>query len=459
MTEVTITDQERRLLDLIARGEAVRGADPYTSLWPSTSEPNLVQMTIAEVQRFQAQRVEQGFDSSACGRYQFIQTTLREATNILEVDPLRTRYTADVQDALIIGILKRYRRLNEWLAGDPAWPTDKFMVKLAQEFASMPVPYAMQGANRRVQKGESYYAGDSLNRSNHDPDTLYRELEDIRTGGVGASTTIPVNADGPSGVVPATGTTPRAQVAAAAAGVGVGCSVGGNAGARPIPNRSLLAASGAVYNYKTIDPLDDRYDFRTGEKIKDIGVHGVAPAAASPVINGNIGPALVATTNSGAEPPIQGALDGLSAAQSELNNALTGGLSSAIGAFDSSVLRQVRSLDISEALTGLNLPDLGNLSLPNISNLAPGLASAVSDIQNAATGAIEQAQNSIAAAQGIAAAAQGAAASAQSSIETAFATGFGAGQVDPGLARAVQNTIGASPLSKALPTIRRDGPS
>ena len=43
MAEITITDQERSLLTLIAKGESSAGVDPYTSLWPGTSEPSLVQ--------------------------------------------------------------------------------------------------------------------------------------------------------------------------------------------------------------------------------------------------------------------------------------------------------------------------------------------------------------------------------------------------------------------------------
>lgn len=314
MTEVTITDRDRQILNLVARGEATAGGNPYISLYSNTTLPGVTDNTIAEVLRFQEQRS----NKPAIGRYQFKPNTLRECAGYLGVDPARTRFTPDVQDALILARLKVFRQMDQWYAG--TLPTDRFMIKLAQEFSSMPVPYAMTKPNKtRLQKGESYYSKNNIDRSKVDPgpddpdriqkreagtDTLYQELEDIRTGGTGGSKTIPVNADGPSGALPLEGTTPKAQTINRAAGLGVGAYVGGNAGARPLVSTVLPAATGAVYQYRTIDPLDDRYDFRTGEKIKDLSIHGTAAAAQTPVVNGNIGPARVATTNSGVETPV-----------------------------------------------------------------------------------------------------------------------------------------------------------
>ena len=295
MPLVTISDQERKLLDLIAKGEAVRGRDPYLSLWPSTVEPGIIQLTLDEVQQFQQQRIDAGYASSACGRYQFIKQTLKECIGYLGVDPKTTRFTPVIQDRLIIARLKAVRKMNEWLADDPNWPTHKFMIKLAQEFASMPVPYEIQGQNRVVAKGESYYAGDRLNKSNHDPDAVHRELEDIKNNEPGP----PFVRDDDPAALPPTGVQSRTRVATEASGGGVGAYTGGNAGERPVPRTTLPATGAAVYGYRVIDPLDDRYDFRTGEKVKDILVHGTGAQAGTPVINRNIGPANVSTTNSG----------------------------------------------------------------------------------------------------------------------------------------------------------------
>lgn len=333
MSEFEITDQDQAVLDLIAKGESAAGAEGYTSVYPGKKEPSLIQMTLAEVDRYQSQRISQGVGSSAVGRYQFIQGTLRSAVGILKVDPLRTRYTPQIQDSLILSILKSYRKLDEWKAGN--YPTDKFMIKLAQEFASMPVPYAMQGHKKRpLQKGQSYYAGDGLNKANHDPDTVFRELEDIRTGGKGNVAKIPLGPDGSNGALAAGGTSPKAKVANSASGGGVGSYVGGNPGSRPLPASQLPSSSGTVYQYRLIDPLDDRYDFRTGEKVRDILIHGTGAVASSPVVNGNIGAANVSTTNIGVEPPstntdtvVKPDGNGSTYDEEKINKALSGGQS------------------------------------------------------------------------------------------------------------------------------------
>ena len=177
------------------------------------------------------------------------------------------------------------------------------MIKLSQEFASIPVPYQMQGQSRVVNKGQSYYAGDGLNKAHHDPDSLYQQLNDILNGGTGESTTVDVLPSGPSGALPELGTSPRTQVARSTAGAGVGAVSGqGRPNSQPVSS-STLPGSTTVYVYEVIDPLDDRYDFRTGKKVKDILVHGTSAAAATPHVEQNIGAAGVAGTNIGVAPP------------------------------------------------------------------------------------------------------------------------------------------------------------
>jgi len=300
MSEITITAQQIALLALISKGESLKGSSPYTTLWPSTSEPSLTQMTLGEVLRFQEVRFKEGFGSNAVGRYQLLRTDLEQSINLLELDAGKIRFTAGIQDALMISRLKDVRLLDEWLAG--TLTSDKFMIRLAQEFASIPVPYPLDGANRRVSKGESYYSTDNFNATKHNADTFFQELEDILEITDGAACVVSTLTDGPNGVIPATGSTPKSQTAAIAAGVGVGAYTGGNAGARPLPANELPVSKN-VYDYRPLDPLDDRYDFRTGKTVKDVLIYGTSAAAANPIINGNIGPAKGKTTNSGAVAP------------------------------------------------------------------------------------------------------------------------------------------------------------
>jgi len=300
MSEITITAQQIALLALIGKGESLKGSNPYTTLWPSTSEPSLTQMTLSEVLRFQEVRTNEGFGSNAVGRYQIVRTDLEQIINSLALDAEKIRFTAGIQDALMISRLKNVRLMNEWLAG--TLTSDKFMIRLAQEFSSIPVPYPLNGANRRVIKGESYYSTKEFNATKHNTDTFFQELEDILEITDGEDRVVSILITGPNGVIPATGSTPKSQTAAIAAGIGVGAYTGGNAGARPLP-ASELPVSKNVYDYRPIDPLDDRYDFRTGQTVKDVLLYGINAAAANPIINGNIGPAKGKTTNSGAVAP------------------------------------------------------------------------------------------------------------------------------------------------------------
>lgn len=286
MTQVSVTQQEQYLLNLIASGESSRsGGDPYCSLYPSTYEPRLVTMTINQVIDFQRYRTASrssgglGIASSACGRYQFIRKTLEGIVSQVGLDR-NTRFTPQVQDYLILETLKRSRGLDSWKSGGIS--DEQFQLNLAKEFASVPVPFNTQGANRAVQKGESYYAGDRLNASHHNADVFLQNLKDIREGGPGNATSFDV-VTGSSGYAP-TGDllTTQAEINA-----GGGQRIfGGIGGEQPTPRSSLPAASNP-YSYRPIDPFDNRYDFRTGQAVRELLINGTNPVAANAMIPGN----------------------------------------------------------------------------------------------------------------------------------------------------------------------------
>lgn len=276
-----ITTQEKALLNLIAKGESEgTGGDPYCALYPGKNDPRITEFTLSQIDQFQTDRINSGYASSACGRYQFIRKTLRVAVSESGLNAATTRYNRDVQDYLILTILKNYRRLEKWKSGSI---TDaEFCLNLAKEFASVPVPFDTQGASRPVSKGQSYYAGDGLNRSHHNPDVFLANLADIRNGGTGAVTEVDIQ-QGNLAYEP-TGTSQRMQTEIAANG---GQRIfGGNAADRPLVSSRLPTPSN-VYVYEKTDPYDNRYDFRTGRKVRDMLINGINPTSNQTLIPGN----------------------------------------------------------------------------------------------------------------------------------------------------------------------------
>ena len=281
-TLIEITQQDKALLSLIAAGEStgVRG-DPYTALYPNSTEPSLIRMSLAQVTQFQRLRIRAGFKSSACGRYQFIKDTLLDVVKISKLDSQRTIFAPDIQDYLILLRLKSIRRLDKWKAGSlirkgntysAQENSANFQLHLAKEFASVPVPFRVQGhRGAMVAKGRSYYAGDGLNAAHGKADTFLAGLIDIKNGGTGEVTKVDIaNAASylPEGFSPVT----QAQIQSMG-----GVSRRGQKHQNMPGPRGSLPSPGNPYGYNVISPLDDRYDFRVGEKIKDILINGTGP--------------------------------------------------------------------------------------------------------------------------------------------------------------------------------------
>ena len=261
---------DRRLLDLVSGRES---AGRYDALYPSTRDPQIPQLTLAQIDAYQTRRINSGIASSAIGRYQFIQRTLRGAREIAGIAS-NVQFSEGVQDYLMIAVLRNSRRLNQWKSGSLS--DADFCLQLAREFASVPVPYDTQGHHRRVQKGETYYASDGLNRAGHSADAFIACLRDIRNGGPGNIEEIDITTSDATNT--SAGTSPVTQAEIQAGG---GQRIrGGNPADRPIVGNTL-PSNVNPYIYKTIDPYDNRYDFRTGEKVRDLLVNGTNPISAS----------------------------------------------------------------------------------------------------------------------------------------------------------------------------------
>lgn len=160
------------LLDFIGGVEAPKGYDTiYGNNQDKLAKP-VTSMTLAEIQSAQAGWSSR-FGSSATGRYQFMKATLRDL--ITELGLRQTQLLdADMQDRLGLHLLKR-RGYDAFMAGSIG--RTEFGKRLAQEWASMPVLATTQGGSRTVSRGQSYYAGDGLNKSLVKPERLEAALD------------------------------------------------------------------------------------------------------------------------------------------------------------------------------------------------------------------------------------------------------------------------------------------
>lgn len=108
---------------------------------------NITDMTIGEVQKAQKQ-LAKDTGSSAFGKYQIMQYTLRDAINAMGLSK-DEKFTPEMQDRIAREFLLKRRGYDRWKSGKMS---DKaFLQELAKEWASIPTA-----------SGASFYAGDSI---------------------------------------------------------------------------------------------------------------------------------------------------------------------------------------------------------------------------------------------------------------------------------------------------------
>jgi hypothetical protein len=133
-------------------------------------------MTLAEVQTQQRDWTRR-FRSSAAGRYQFMRNTLEGLIKELKLDT-NQKFTADLQDRLAYVLLRR-RGYDAFM--NQRISIAEFGKRLAQEWASFPVLAGTQGAHRYVREGETFYAGDGLNKALVKPEQIWTLLQKTQT--------------------------------------------------------------------------------------------------------------------------------------------------------------------------------------------------------------------------------------------------------------------------------------
>jgi hypothetical protein len=153
-TATTRKGQTGQLLDAIGAAEgatydtmfgyAEREGQPFAG----TKVTNL---TLNEVAALQKEMVKNNGISSAIGKYQFIQATLKEAIKGLGLSG-DEKFTPEVQDKLALWLLKNRTSFEEWVTG--SGDSAKFQNELASQWASVPNT-----------SGKSAYAGDGVNNA------------------------------------------------------------------------------------------------------------------------------------------------------------------------------------------------------------------------------------------------------------------------------------------------------
>jgi len=172
-----MTPSLKALLDAIGKHEAPKGyGQIYGGAKGVPKNTDVSKMTLAGVQDLQRRMLAAGSKSTACGRYQFIRKTLAATINSMGLNGSE-RWDAALQDRMAIFLMEA-RGLSKFVIGSIS--REAFANSLAREWASLPVVSVIRGANRILEPGQSYYAGDGLNKAFHKPQAILALLDAIK---------------------------------------------------------------------------------------------------------------------------------------------------------------------------------------------------------------------------------------------------------------------------------------
>lgn len=163
------------LLDFIGDTEAPNGYGTIFGNNQGKLAKPVTSMTLAEVQTAQP-KWSKKYGSSATGRYQFMFATLKGLIAELSLSGGQ-KLDADLQDRLGFHLLKR-RGYQSYISGKI--DLIEFGKRLSQEWASFPVLADCQGAHRKLKRGQSYYAGDGLNKALVKPEKVETILKRVK---------------------------------------------------------------------------------------------------------------------------------------------------------------------------------------------------------------------------------------------------------------------------------------
>lgn len=141
------------LLTVIGTVESKNNYNAYFGNATNT-EIDFTNMSLREVLEWQQKHVNSGNFSSAVGKYQIINTTLRELIEQRNFD-LSQKFNKETQDSLAIALLER-RGSESYVNHEIT--REQFAANLAKEWAALP---KVIGDN----PNDSYYSGDGVNKA------------------------------------------------------------------------------------------------------------------------------------------------------------------------------------------------------------------------------------------------------------------------------------------------------
>jgi hypothetical protein len=148
---------------------------------PSDKPIDFSKMTISEFLRRGALKQGDPDRLFAVGKYQIIPSTMKELVKQLKLDPESTYLDPATQDNLftngLVGV--RRKKVDAYIKGTSD-DRDGAILQLAQEFASVGVPYDMNVNGKSLKKGDSYYSGIGGNKAHNSPEQVGAALDSDR---------------------------------------------------------------------------------------------------------------------------------------------------------------------------------------------------------------------------------------------------------------------------------------
>lgn len=159
----------KALLDAIGKHEAPKGyGQIYSGAKGVPKDTDVSKLTLSGVLAFQQRMLDAKSASTACGRYQFLRKTLKATIEQMGLDTALL-WNQELQDRMAVHLMKN-RGLSSYLDG--RMTAVDFCNSLAKEWASLPVVTAIKGQKLMLKPGQSYYAGDGLNKAFHKPEAI-----------------------------------------------------------------------------------------------------------------------------------------------------------------------------------------------------------------------------------------------------------------------------------------------